>query len=442
MTVKAETTPRGGSRFWALQVLRTVDQRGSLVNLALQSVLGQIPSHERALTTELVYGITRHQRTLDALIEQFSQRPIQQQPPLLRRLLHLGLYQLRHLSQVPAAIAVSSTVDLARQHHLGRLSGVVNGVLRNYLRDPELHLDPQEGVARLGLTYSYPDWLIQLWAASLPLEEVEALCQYFNHVPSLDLRVNLWRTTRESVQAQLAHVGIPSEPWPSSRTALRVTAHHGDPSQWPGLAEGHWSVQDSSAQQVVEWLDPQPGELIIDGCAAPGGKTGHLGEAMHNQGRIIALDHHAGRLRRVRDHAERLGLTIVHTQAVTLGDPQFDPLAQGLPAWGSVDRVLLDVPCSGLGTLHRHADGRWRQSPETWAALLPRQAALLEQAHAWLKPGGTLVYATCTLNPAENEQQIARFGQAHPDWTVETQTIWPHRHQQDGFFMAKLRAPD
>ncbi|MEN9245077.1 MAG: 16S rRNA (cytosine(967)-C(5))-methyltransferase RsmB [Thermostichales cyanobacterium SRBZ-1_bins_19] len=423
-------------RHWALQVLRQVDQRGALVNLALQGVLPQVPPGERGLVTELVYGVMRRQRTLDAWIEGYSGR--RQQMPLLRRILHLGLYQLRYLTQVPPAVAVSTSVELAKAHHLGRLSGVVNGILRQALRDPELPL-PADPVQALGVRHSYPDWLIHLWAEELPLEEVEALCQAGNQVPHLDLRVNGWRTTREQVQALLAQGGIATVAWGSSPVTLRVLEHHGDPARWPGFGEGLWTVQEASAQQVVEWLDPQPGQVVVDCCAAPGGKTGHIGEKMHNQGVIYALDHHGGRLRRIQDHARRLGLTLIRPQVVELGQPDWDPVAVGLPAWGTVDRVLVDVPCSGLGTLSRHADARWRQSPDQIAALLPLQRAILEQAQRWLKPDGILVYATCTLNRQENQAQIEHFCRTHPHWQAETQTLWPHRQQQDGFFIARLR---
>ncbi len=426
-----------GSRAWALQVLQQVDQRGSLVNLALQGVLPQMPSQERALTTELVYGVTRQQRTLDALIEYYSGRGIHQQPPLLRRILHLGLYQLRFLTQIPAAVAVNTSVELAKAYHLGGLSGVVNGILRRAIRDPELPV-PGDPIQALGVCHSYPDWLLRLWAEELPLAEVEALCVWGNQVPSLDLRVNLWRTSREEVQALLEQAGIPTASLASSATALRVLGHHGDPATWPGFEEGLWTIQDASAQQVVAWLDPQPGEVVVDCCAAPGGKTGHIAEKMHNQGMVYALDQHGGRLKRIVEQARRLRLDIIHPYQVTLGEGDWDPSGLGLPAWGTVDRVLLDVPCSGLGTLNRHADARWRQTPATIAPLLPLQAALLEQAHRWLKPEGVLVYATCTLNRQENQDQIERFCQTHPGWQADTQTLWPHRHHQDGFFIARL----
>jgi len=207
-------------------------------------------------------------------------------------------------------------------------------------------------------------------------------------------------------------------------------------------------VQDASAQLVGHFLDPQPGEVVIDACAAPGGKTLHLAELMEDQGRILACDQTSSRLRKLKANQERLGMQSIE---VHTGDCR-----QWHPA-ELADRVLLDVPCSGLGTLHRHADARWRQSEITVKGLAGLQAELLEAAIAWLKPGGILVYATCTLHPQENERQIEIFLANHPDWSLvppETQSlaadyacgpgwvkVWPPRANMDGFFMAKLRSP-
>lgn len=207
-------------------------------------------------------------------------------------------------------------------------------------------------------------------------------------------------------------------------------------------------VQDASAQLVGHFLDPQPGETVIDACAAPGGKTLHLAELMEDQGTILAADQTTSRLRKLAANQERLGMKSIQVHA---GDcRQWHPKVQA-------DRVLLDVPCSGLGTLHRHADARWRQSEITVKGLARLQTELLDAAIAWVKPGGILVYATCTLHPQENERQIEAFLAAHPDWSLVPPDpgslaapyaappgwvkVWPQRANMDGFFMAKLRSP-
>jgi 16S rRNA (cytosine967-C5)-methyltransferase len=266
------------------------------------------------------------------------------------------------------------------------------------------------------------------------------LSAWFNHTPALDLRVNQWRTDLATVQGALALAGIESTPIKEIPGALRLANHVGDITQLPGFGEGWWSVQDSSAQQVVQLLDPQPGERILDCCAAPGGKTTHIAEQLHNEGEVWALDRHAGRLRRVEANAQRLQLTCLQTRVVDLAVEDEDWAHRDLPAWGSVDRVLLDAPCSGLGTLHRHADARWQQSPQQIHSLVDLQARLLDRVARWVKPGGILVYSTCTLHPQENQAQIDAFLARTPGWQVDGSPIqiYPHRQDRDGFFMAKL----
>jgi 16S rRNA (cytosine967-C5)-methyltransferase len=437
-------------RLLALQALKVVEQ-GAFADGALHRVLSDpsLQASDRRLLTELVYGIVRQRRSLDTLIDHLAPKPAQEQPPHLRRVLHLGLYQLRYLTQVPASAAVNTTVEAAKASGLKGLAGVVNGILRQYLRLREQGIDPlplpADPVPRLGVQYSYPDWIIDVWMQQFGVAETEQLCQWCNRAPHLDLRVNPRRATREQVQAALAEVGVSSMPLPGLPQGLRLGDRPGQIPHLPGFAEGWWTVQEASAQWVSLVLDPQPQEVVIDACAAPGGKTTHLAELMDDTGAVWACDRYASRLRKVTENAERLHL---HSIRLWSGDSrELTHLTQ------QGDRVLLDVPCSGLGTLHRHADARWRQSPERVQELVTLQQALLDQAITWVKPGGRLVYATCTLHPAENEQQIQNFLQRHPQWRLVSAKLagtepfvqpegWlkilPHRHDMDGFFMAVL----
>lgn len=435
-------------------------ERGQFADAALQQALARahLDTLDRRFVTELVYGVTRRRRTLDILIDQFSHKGGDRQPLKLRLLLRLGLYQLRYLTQVPAAAAVNTTVDLAKQNGLKGLTGVINGILRQYgreatpepgqleARDP-LQL-PRDAIARLGVLHSYPDWIVQVWADQLPMLEVEALCRYFNQPPPIDLRVNRLRVSREQVLQALNHEGIAADAVPLTRYGVRLRYHAGDIRRLPGYEAGWWIVQDASAQGVVELLAPQPEEVVIDACAAPGGKTTHIAEAMGDRGQVWACDRQAKRLRRVEENQQRLGLHSIQTQALDMRSPSIKQLPLA-------DRLLIDAPCSGLGTLNRHADARWQQTPESVAELTVLQAELLEAACQQVKPRGVLVYATCTLHPAENEQQIERFLDHHTDWSIEPPAVesplaiwgqpqgwlkvWPHQHQRDGFFMARLR---
>lgn len=440
------------ARQLAFLALRSVE-RGAFADIALDRVLQQeLSSVDRRFVTELVYGTVRRQRTLDALIDSLATKKAAQQPADLRLILHLGLYQLRYLDQIPASAAVNTTVDLAKQNGFAGLSGFVNGLLRQYLRasqsDPaKLPVLPDDPIAHLGIQHSYPNWIVQTWAEEFGLAEAEKLCDWFNRSPQIDLRVNRLRSSVAEVRAAMEAAGISVAPVSLLPAALRLPQGVGAISQLPGYTEGWWTVQDSSAQLVSELLDPQPGETVIDACAAPGGKTTHLAELMHDRGTIWAIDRYASRLKKLQQNAARLQLQSIQ---ICTGD------SRDQPQFGNqADRVLLDAPCSGLGTLHRHADARWRQTPDTVKELSQLQAELLQAAASWTKPGGVLVYATCTLHPTENEAIVTAFLQENLHWAIEPPDansaaaafvlpqgwlkVLPHHHNMDGFFMVRLR---
>ncbi|MEO0373660.1 MAG: 16S rRNA (cytosine(967)-C(5))-methyltransferase [Cyanobacteria bacterium P01_A01_bin.17] len=431
--------------FWALKAVH----EGTYADVALNRVLQHpISDVERRLATELLYGCTRRQRTLDALIDQFAKKPAHQQPPDLRTLLHLGLYQLRYLEQIPVSAAVNTAVELAKQNRLSGLSGFVNGLLRRYARqaDDPLAL-PTDSVQRLGVQHSYPDWIIEVWLSQLGAAETELLCNYLNQPPALDIRINPLKTTRAAVQKRLEAVGIEVEPIAHLPQALRIQDNAGPVPQIPGFKEGWWTVQDASAQLVSHILDPQPNSVVVDICAAPGGKTTHIAELMQGQGEIWACDRTSSRLRKLQQNLTRLD---IHNVQQWTGDSR--SLPERIPP---ADYLLIDAPCSGLGTLHRHADARWQQTPQTVRELNQLQSELLAASAQQVKPGGTIVYATCTLHPDENEHVIEAFLNNHPDWSVEppdiaaAQTarqkssgwmkIWPHQRAMDGFFIAKVK---
>lgn len=433
----------------AFLALQAID-KGAFADAAIDKVLRRSTLNrlDRSLTTELVYGCTRRRRTLDALINQLATKPVDQQPPDLRLILRLGLYQLRYLSQIPAPAAVDTTVELTKQHRLGGLSGVVNGVMRQYLRLREQTAEPlrlpADPIAQIGVQYSYPDWLIQVWLEQLGASETEKLCDWLNQPPTIDLRINPLQTSLEEVESVMQAAGVQVRRLPHLPQALRLLDRPGAIDQLPGFEKGWWSVQDSSAQLVGHLLDPQPGETVIDACAAPGGKTTHLAELMGDRGLVQACDLSVPRLKRVQDNLDRLRLTAVQICAEDSRQAKFSDQA---------DRVLLDAPCSGLGTLHRHADARWRQTPQSIAALTQVQTDLLQHTATWVKSGGVLVYATCTLHSAENEAIVQAFLASHPHWQIDAAPaafstfaapagwlkVLPHHHNMDGFFMVRLR---
>jgi 16S rRNA (cytosine967-C5)-methyltransferase len=440
---------------FALKDLET----GSFTDMVVDRLLSkfELSTVDRHLFTELVNGIVRRKRTLDAIIDRLAKQPAHRQPPELRQLLRLGLYQLRYLDRIPESAAVNTTVDLAKSNGLTGLAGVVNGILRQYIRLQEQQEEvlnlPVDPISRLGTLYSFPDWLIEQWVNALGPIETEQLCQAFNQSPTMDLRVNILPdiSNPEQQRAKLIDIfqtaGIEAEALPYLSQGLRFVGNVGAIDKLPGYHQGSWTIQDSSAQLVTHLLDPQPHEIIIDACAAPGGKTTHIAELMGNTGQIFALDKTASRLKKLQQSIDRLQLTNIK---ILTGDScGFGELTN------TADRVLLDAPCSGLGTLHRRADARWQKTPAQVQDLAKLQAKLLANTATWIKPGGVLVYATCTVCSIENEDIIIPFLKTHPDWQIELPPpdslmaslvsdpgwieVWPHRQQMDGFFMVKLR---
>ncbi|MCC5598737.1 16S rRNA (cytosine(967)-C(5))-methyltransferase [Nostoc favosum] len=474
----------------AFIALRDV-HKGAYADVALDRVLQKVnlADNDRRLLTELVYGSVRRQRTLDTLIDQLAKKKSHQQPQDLRTILHLGFYQLRYQERIPASAAVNTTVQLAKENGFSGLTGFVNGLLRQYLRKAggaggdegaggaggdegaggaggageektpsspsspsSLHTDPlqlpENPVERLGILHSFPDWIIQVWLEQLGLADTEQLCEWMNQSPTIDLRINPLRTSIEEVEAALQSVGILVKRIPDLPQALRFIGNSGSIQKLPGFKEGWWTVQDSSAQLVSHLLDPQPGEVVIDACAAPGGKTTHIAELMADKGKIWACDRTSSRLRKLQENSQRLNLQSIQ---IYIGDSRHFNQFQN-----TADRVLLDAPCSGLGTMHRHADARWRQTPESVRELSVLQKELITHTSTFVKPGGVLVYATCTLHPAENEEVISAFLAESPDWQIEFPSgfelpasaystpqgwfkVWPHRQDMDGFFMVRLR---
>lgn len=440
------------SRSLAFLALKNVYQQKAYTDMALNRVLKsvdkslEVSQTDRNFACELVYGIVRRQRTLDTLIDLLGKKKAAQQPPDLRIILHLGLYQLRYLDRIPASAAVNTSVELAKENGISKLGGVVNGLLRSYIRQAEsgdpLQL-PADPISSLGIKHSFPDWIVETWLEQLPMEEVDQLLAWFNRSPKIDLRVNLLKASIEQVENALRDAGISVERIPNLPQGLRLE-NPGSVTDLPGYQQGWWMIQDSSAQLVTYLLDPQPGEMIIDACAAPGGKTTHIAELMGDSGQIIASDRATKRLNKVRENAARLQLNSIK---IEVGDSRelerFHHLA---------DRVLLDAPCSGLGTLHKRPDIRWRQTNQAVESLFELQTELIEQTALCVKPKGVLVYATCTLNVLENEKVVQSFLTNNSNWSIDPNNtiaqnwatsegwikIYPHQSNMDGFFMVRL----
>jgi 16S rRNA (cytosine967-C5)-methyltransferase len=435
----------------AFQALQNIYQRQAYTDIALDRVFSSasLSSFDRHLISELVYGIVRRKRTLDSLINQLATKKATQQPLNLRIILQLGLYQLRYLNKIPESAAVNTSVDLAKNNGLSKLSGVVNGILRSYIRlsaEDDLLILPSDFIPRLGVKYSFPDWLVSLFVEQFNVKQTKKLLDWYNQPPSIDLRVNSLKITRENLQETLLNQGVETTCLPHLPSGLRLTNSAGNIAQLDCFQEGLFTIQDGSAQLVTHFLNPQPHETIIDACAAPGGKTTHIAELMGDSGLIIGCDRHLSRLKKVTENAKRLKLKSIQV---------IEGNSSELTEWeNKADKVLVDVPCSGLGTLHKNPDIRWHKKLEDIKPLRELQLKILENSAKWVKNGGILVYSTCTLNKEENEEIITKFVENNPSWQLDTKNnnpnfdfpitskgmvkIFPPVDNMDGFFMAKL----
>ncbi len=411
---------------------------------------GQLSGPDRGLFAELVFGVLRHQATLDHYLAQLVDQPLGklQLPVLL--LLRLGLYQLRYLDRVPSHAAVHESVELAKQL-CPKASGLVNGVLRaaqrrsDNLTLPDCSVDP---AAWLAAAYSLPDWLAAQWLEQFPLAEATALAAASLEPPLLTLRVNTLRTTQLELLALFAAQGIAAEPCRYAPEGIQLLARCFIPDL-PGFGEGLFAVQDQASQLVAHLLDPQPGESVLDVCAAPGGKATHLAQLMQDQGRLVATDLNQRKVRKIEQNAVRLGIGCLQVEVA-------DALQAGYQQGRQFDRILLDAPCSGLGVIRRNPEAKWRLQPADFIRFAERQRQLLQQVAPLVRPGGQLVYATCSTSLQEDEAVVEDFLSRHPQFVVENGAqllpawrelftadghlrTWPHRQGCDGFFSARLK---
>jgi len=442
------------TRLVALRVLERVQRAGAFADIALQHALGRsgLSAADRAFATDLVYGTLRWRGRIDYLLDQTLDSDLEKLEPLVATALRLGAFQLLFQDRVPANAAVDESVRCVRAAGAERATGLVNAVLRRLAREreriplPTLADDP---LGHLTHALSVPAWIAERWLERYGPAEAAALAQASNERPPLTVRVNRRRATTADVLRELRERFPGAVPCRLARDGL-VLGPRGNPGLDPAFVAGRFTVQDEASQLVVGLLDSQPGERILDTCAAPGGKATAIAERIGDAGRVVALDRHARRLGLVQRAARRLGLENIEC---TVRDATHSLRAVGGPAL--FDRVLVDAPCSGLGTLRRNPDARWRVRPGDPARLAEIQAALLHHAAAVVKPGGTLVYSTCTLLPEENELVVEAFLKKHPNYVAvagdrlpeEVRSVvtaegylscLPHRHDADGFFAARL----
>jgi 16S rRNA (cytosine967-C5)-methyltransferase len=408
---------------------------GDFVETRLEAELAQtrLSPPDRHLCQELAYGIVRWQATLDWLIgRKTDARP---QKPMLQNLLRLGLYQIFWLDRIPAHAAVHETVELAKQIGFNSQAGFINAILRGYLRD----FDTTRGLlAELKRTqphlgYSHPEWLVARWQARWGADHTAQLMEWNNTPPKAFARVNLLKADPGKLLTQWRDENVEYDfvrrDWIEENAVFELRSHP-PLSLLPSFQQGLFYIQDPSTLLAVRELDPQPGERVLDLCAAPGGKLTALAQLMRNEGCLIAHDTTTERVKLIDQNCARLGITCVQTV-----------LPSTLTAQTSTpfDRILIDAPCSNTGVMRRRVDLRWRIRPGEIGRLRSAQLELLGQAATLVKPGGLVVYSTCSLEPEENGDVVTEFLAAHTEFKLErSRELLPFVDAADGTFVARL----
>ena len=434
------------ARATALRVLVSCRNNGAWADAALKAQISRdgLSGPDAALCSRIVYGVMQNRMLLDFYIGAYcTQKPDHLQPPLLE-ILRIGAYQIIYLDKIPDSAAVNTSVELAKLAKRGQASGLVNAVLRKLSQNKKA-LPPvpeRDDVQRLSIQYSHPKWFVKRLVSLLGREEAERFLACDNQIAPITVQVNPLKTTLEALTEELQQAGISVQPHSWVPDCLELSGT-GDLAALPSFREGKFLVQDLAARLVSLIAGIRPGQKVLDVCAAPGGKSLSAAFAMAGNGSIVACDLHENKLKRIQESADRLGVNIITTQA-----------ADGRvfrPEWeASFDTVLVDAPCSGLGIIRKKPDTRYKKADDLFT-LPVVQAAILDNAARYVRPGGTLVYSTCTILPEENEQVTEAFLAEHADFGLEpfelplpvgksdgSLTLWPQRHDTDGFYICRM----
>ncbi|MEJ2634956.1 MAG: 16S rRNA (cytosine(967)-C(5))-methyltransferase RsmB [Calditrichia bacterium] len=444
---KQEYTSQINARAKIVDILTKVESRMAYSDKLLEKELKEFEDVDRRFITEIVNGVLRWRLRLDWYLNQLYTGAYENLITEVKNNLRSSVYQLVYMDKVPPYAVLYEAVEIAKAKYNQKTANLVNAVLRNFLRQQkkfdvmETQLDVLE---RFSLKYSHPKWLVQRWIEYWGIDEVALLCEANNKRPRLSVRLNERLIDRDVFFKVLDENGVRYEIHPQFPNFVWIDNFQ-EFRKLDFINKGWVSVQDISTGLPVLALDPQVGETILDMCAAPGGKTGYIGEKMENRGKIFALDRRLSRIRLTLENLERLGLSNFEVMAAD---------SNSLPMNLRFDRILLDAPCSGYGVLSKRVDLKWKRTEENIFSMKTLQLSLLDSAATVLKPGGVLVYSTCTIEPEENDKVISAFLEQHPEFGLEDLRslvpavyledryfvkTFPHKHKMDGSFAARLR---
>jgi 16S rRNA (cytosine967-C5)-methyltransferase len=435
----------------AAAILLKVEIREAYADVLLDQNLQKhkLAERDRALLTELVYGALRWRGAIDARLARLLRRPLGATDDFVRNLLRITVYQMFFLDKIPDYAAVNEAVELAKRQSGARSAGFVNGVLRNLLRQKSRASQPKNKSTNPVEEFSHPQWLIDRWIAEFGESEAHALLLANNQKAPLALRANRLKVSREQLLEHWLGTAVTANVSQWSPDGIVVSAG-GSVTQLPGWEQGLFQVQSESAQLIAYLLAPEADEHILDACAAPGGKSCHIAELMNDSGAVIAVDNSARGVERIRANAERLNLRSIRAVAADVTQLPSEQFSRAF------DRILVDAPCSGLGTLRGHPEIKWRRQASDIERLSRLQEKILQCITDYLKPGGVLVYSTCTLTGEENDRIVENFLAEHKEFELQDAARYlpqqarrmmrgeylqalPQHHNTDGFFAARLR---
>ncbi|MDR0357681.1 MAG: 16S rRNA (cytosine(967)-C(5))-methyltransferase RsmB [Clostridiales Family XIII bacterium] len=421
------------NRKTAFYIVRDVENKKAYSHIAANNHINRLKPSNRPFVRELAFGVIRQKMYLDYVIGNFVKTPTEKLNVADLSLLRMGLYQIIFMNSVPDYAAVNETVEMAGRYAKGR-EGFVNGVLRQYLRDRDYVTLPErdeDETRYLSVKYSYEPWIVKMWLDDFGAEDAEKLLAAGNEIPPLTIRVNTLMTDRDDLSERLTARGYEVSPLDGVPNMLCVKGEEVIGGRF--YKSGLYSIQDEGSLCAVRVLDPKPGETVVDVCAAPGGKTMAIAEAMNNKGRISAIDLYKRKLYLIREQAKRLGVTIVDTWS-------WDATRADSDLADTADRVLVDAPCSGLGTVRKKPEIKYKKWDDEMEDLPLKQRDILAASSKYVKPGGVLVYAVCTVSRRESQQVVNDFLRRHADFEkTETKQLLPNIDNTDGFFICKMK---
>lgn len=435
-----------------LEVLLEITEHGMYSHIVLRDVLNKyqyLEKKERSFITRVTEGTLEHMMEIDYILDQFSKVKVKKMKPVIRNIMRSAVYQMKYMDSVPVSAACNEAVKLAVRKGFGSLRGFVNGVLRNVARNLDQIEYPTEPLKRLSIQYSMPEWILNLWLKEYDSDIVEQMLQAFQRETPLTIRCNLRMVTPKQLKEHLEAEGVTVKAHPYLEYAFHISGfdYLGD---LESFQNGEFSVQDISSMLVSELAGPKEGDYVIDVCAAPGGKSLHMAEKLNGSGHVEARDLTEYKVGLIQENIERTGLSNV--EAV-----QQDALIFDETSVGKADIVLADLPCSGLGVLAKKTDLKYKATKEGTDSLAKLQREMLKNVQAYVKDEGKLVYSTCTINPAENMDNVHWFLNEYPEFELidihgslceELQKdvkengciqLLPGVHQSDGFFLACMK---